>query len=179
MISELVVLVDESNSVLGTMPKSEVHRAETPLHRGFSLFLFNGTGEVLLQQRSAAKKTWPLVWSNSCCGHPALGESNADAARRRLQEELGMRAVSIQEISPYRYKCSRDGVMENEICPILAGFSNDEPRLNPVEVEAVRWMPWRSFLKEIETHADRYSLWCVEEARILSGHPRFLALMKA
>jgi isopentenyl-diphosphate delta-isomerase len=70
MIPELVVLVDENNTVLGTMPKSEVHGAETPLHRAFSIFLFNAEKKLLLQQRSHVKKTWPLAWSNSCCGHP-------------------------------------------------------------------------------------------------------------
>jgi isopentenyl-diphosphate delta-isomerase len=63
MSIEHVVLVDESNAVLGTMPKAEVHGATTPLHRGFSLFLFNRERKLLLQQRSAKKKTWPLVWS--------------------------------------------------------------------------------------------------------------------
>lgn len=149
-----------------------------PLHRGFSLFLFNRRGEVLLQQRSHRKKTWPLVWSNSCCGHPELGESNAVAARRRLGEELGMSAGSIEEISPYRYECSRDGVMENEICSILVGFSEDEPRLNPDEVEAVAWMPWQDFLREMKTRPDHYSFWCIEEAAILEAHPRFRERME-
>lgn len=39
--TELVVLVDEENNIIGTMPKSEVHSANTPLHRAFSVFLFN------------------------------------------------------------------------------------------------------------------------------------------
>jgi len=67
---EKVVLVDEENNVLGTTDKSTVHTANTPLHRGFSAFIFNSKQEILLQQRSKYKKTWPLVWSNSCCGHP-------------------------------------------------------------------------------------------------------------
>ncbi len=54
---EHVVLVDESNTILGTTPKAEVHTMETPLHRGFSAFLFNEHDELLLQQRSSKKKT--------------------------------------------------------------------------------------------------------------------------
>ena len=175
-LSELVVLVDEQNNVLGTMPKSEVHRAQTPLHRAFSLFLFNRKGELLLQQRSHLKKTWPLVWSNSCCGHPGLDEPTVDAARRRLADELGTRAAFIEEVSPYRYKFVRYGVMENEICPILVGFTDELPTPNPEEVEAVRWTPWQVFLADITAHPGQYSEWCEEEAHILAKHPRFAEL---
>ncbi len=160
------------------MPKAEVHHESTPLHRGFSLFLFNPRGQVLLQQRSSKKKTWPLVWSNSCCGHPELGETNVRAAERRLKDELGMRAEVLEEVAPYRYRYSRDGVMENEICPILVGFTREEPSLNPVEVEAAAWLGWGAFLQDIATNPDKYSDWCIEEARILDEHPRFRELVK-
>ena len=170
---EEVVLVDEKNNVLGTMPKSFVHGATTPLHRGFSLFLFDRDGRLLLQQRSRTKKTWPLVWSNSVCGHPALNESNVDAARRRLADELGMTAAHIEEIAPYRYCFTRDGVMENEICPILVGFTENEPKINTEEVEAVRWIAWEEFLQEIKAEKGLYSEWCEEETHILAALPHF------
>ena len=66
-----VVLVDEENRELGRALKSEVHHAATPLHRAFSLFLFDRRGRTLVQRRALAKRTWPGIWSNSCCGHPA------------------------------------------------------------------------------------------------------------
>jgi isopentenyl-diphosphate delta-isomerase len=173
MNSEEVVLVDENDHVIGTMPKSQVHGASTPLHRGFSLFLFNTAGQLLLQQRSHTKKTWPLVWSNSVCGHPALNESNINAAKRRLSYELGMSAAQIEEIAPYRYTFVRDNIMENEICPILVGLTDEEPKLQPEEVEAVRWIAWPEFLEEIKARPGLYSEWCEEEASILAAHPRF------
>lgn len=162
---ELVVLVDEHNTVLGTMPKSEVHSANTPLHRAFSLFLFNKEKKLLLQQRSHVKKTWPLAWSNSCCGHPGPDESNIYAIERRLKDELGMTAKWIQEVSPYRYQFSKDGIMENEICPIHVGYTEDIPEINPDEVEAVQWIDWQDFLEEIDhNEGGKYSPWCIEEA---------------
>src|SRR3989344_6513968 len=172
--TEEVVLVNEDNDVLGTMPKSLVHGAKTPLHRGFSLFLFDRAGRLLLQQRSRKKQTWPLVWSNSVCGHPAVGEANGDAARRRLVYELGMNAVHIEEVLPYRYTFVRYGVMENEICPILIGLTEEEPERNPEEVEATRWIAWPAFLQEIETRPGTYSEWCEEEARMLNRQRKAL-----
>jgi isopentenyl-diphosphate Delta-isomerase len=166
-LPELVVLVDEANNILGTMPKSEVHGVTTPLHRAFSAFIFNADKKLLLQQRSHVKKTWPLAWSNSCCGHPGLGEQNVDAAKRRIQDELGMTVVWIEEAAPYRYQFSKDGVMENEICPIHIAYTEDEPVINPDEVEAIEWISWDDFLEEIKNNTDKYSPWCVEEAMIL------------
>jgi isopentenyl-diphosphate delta-isomerase len=173
MTPELVVLVDEQNRMLGTMPKADVHQMSTPLHRGFSCFVFRlGTRQLLLQQRSRKKQTWPLVWSNSCCGHPGPGESSVDAARRRLKYELGLDPLLLEEVSPYRYCFSRDGVMENENCPILVGIADHEPVVNPDEVEAVRWVGWKAFLDETERIPKQYSEWCIEEAKILERTPR-------
>lgn len=167
-MTEFVVLVDEQNRILGAMPKEEVHRARTPLHRAFSSFVFRASDkQLLLQQRSGRKKTWPLMWSNSCCGHPGPGESNIDAARRRLKHELGLDPTLLEEVAPYRYCFTKDGVMENEICPILVGLVEHEPVINPDEVEAVRWMEWNAFLEEIERNPKQYSEWCIEEARVL------------
>ena len=174
---EYVVLVDKHNKVLQVSPKLETHNHNTPLHRGFSLFLFNEKGELLLQQRSFKKKTWPLVWSNSCCGHPMLNESSIDAAKRRLDYELGISGADIFElISDFRYKVEKDGIMENEICPILVGFSNQEPRINKDEVEAVKWTSWQDFITNLNNNPNNYSPWCILEVDILKNNKKFLSL---
>lgn len=179
MIQDYVVLVNLKNKVLGTAPKLETHSKNTPLHRGFSVFLFNPKGELLIQKRSKTKKTWPLTWSNSVCGHPMLNESNADAAKRRLQFELGIKANYIKEILPnYSYKAEKDGVMENEICPVLVAFSDKNPTLNKDEVEEVRWIDWDEFIADIKRHSGKYSVWCEEEAKLLAKNRKFLNLYK-
>ena len=157
MSTELVVLVDEQNIVLGTMRKADVHSARTPLHRGFSTFVFRSSDKhVMLQQRSAKKKTWPLAWSNSCCGHPGPDESNVDAARRRLKYELALIPTLIDEVAPYRYCFTKDGTMENEICPILVAIVNHEPVINQEEVRVVCWMEVDAVLRLLEGHTQEY-----------------------
>ena len=180
MEEERVVLVDERNEVLGEAPKRSVHGAATPLHRGFSLFLFDAEGRVLAQQRSAAKTTWPLVWSNSCCGHPALGEPVEAAARRRLREELGLELGATSDdlrvmLPDYRYRASRDGIVENEICPVLVARlpPGASVRSAPEEVGAVRWIRWNDFLSELARDPGPWSPWCLEEARLLAAAPPF------
>jgi isopentenyl-diphosphate delta-isomerase len=177
---ELVVLVDEADRVLGAAPKDSVHHAATPLHRGFSLFLFDRDRRLLLQRRSALKRTWPLVWSNSCCGHPGPGESAVDAARRRARAELGVEALELRTVLyPYRYRFERDGVAENEICPLLVGRVAGDPRPDPAEVAGLRWLSWPELLQAVAADAAAFSPWCVEESRLLAGSPAFTAWLAA
>ena len=176
---EEVVLVDEMNNVLGTLPKSVVHNKETPLHRAFSVYLFNMNRELLIQQRSHLKRSWPLVWSNSCCGHPQLNESTIDAAKRRIKEELGLEIDFIEEVADYRYRAYKDGITENEICPILIAFTSSSSLfLNDDEVEAVRWLRWPDFLDTLRQDHLNFSPWCLEQSAILEKNIRFKELRK-
>jgi len=165
---ELVVLVDENNNEIGTAPKDTVHTKNTPLHRAFSLFFFNSKKELLLTRRADTKKTFPGVWTNSVCGHPGPGEKVIEAAKRRLYDELGITGVEVKEVSPYRYRfADKNGIVENEICPILVAFSDANPKVNPEEVDEWEWMDWKEFLAEIQNNPDKYSPWSINEAAIL------------
>ena len=130
--------------------------------------------------RSAAKRTWPLVWSNSCCGHPAPGESAVDAARRRAQAELGVDPQDLRiALYPYRYRFERGGVVENEICALLVGRVAGEARPEPAEVAALRWLAWPELLHTVAADAEAFSPWCAEEARLLDASPAFAAWLAA
>lgn len=176
---EEIVLVDKDNHVLGTAPKLASHNKNTPLHRAFSLFLFNSQGELLLQQRSRKKKTWPLIWSNSVCGHPMLNEENEDAVKRRLKFELGIDLNEAYEILPdFSYKAEMNGVVENELCPVFVGFTDQKLIINKNEIENIRWIKWPNFLKEIKQNPGKYSIWCEQEAKLLSQNKKFQELFE-
>jgi isopentenyl-diphosphate delta-isomerase len=167
-VEEHVVLVDEENNVLETAPKLATHSMNTPLHRGFSVFLFNDKGELLLQQRSSKKKTWPLAWSNSVCGHPSLNESVLDAAKRRLSFELGITSSKLKIILPtYRYRFEKDGIVENEICPVMVGTTKAIPLPNPDEVHDIKWVTWIEWMKIITESPSTYSPWAIQESHLL------------
>lgn len=177
-LAEHVVLVDEANQPLGTTDKATVHTDATPLHRGFSLFLFNSKGELLIQQRALTKKTWPGAWSNSVCGHPALDESPQAAAQRRLAYELGIK-TDLDKITialpDYRYQCERFGIVENEICPVMIAFLDVVPKPNPDEVNAIEWVAWDEFQKRM-AEPNEFSEWCVEETALLAQNAAFQAV---
>ena len=171
---DMLVYVDDEGMPLATEPKPLVHHAETRLHLAFSIFLFNSNGELLLQQRALTKKTWPGVWSNSCCGHVMLHEKTIDAAKRRLKFELGISGVELKLILPdFRYRAEKDGVVENEICPVFVGVTDKLPRPNPDEVEAVKWVDWRDFQAEAASQDTDISPWAVEEVELLTSSGKF------
>jgi isopentenyl-diphosphate delta-isomerase len=154
---EHVVLLDEHGREIGSAPKSIVHHAATPLHLGFSCYLFDGAGRVLLTRRALVKHTWPGVWTNSFCGHPGPGEGLLDAVYRRASHELGLQVDKPVCVLPhFRYRAiASDGTVENEICPVFCARSRGQVKAAPQEVMEWRWVSWR----ELRTAAEL--LWSI------------------
>jgi isopentenyl-diphosphate delta-isomerase len=133
-----------------------------------------------LQQRALTKKTWPGVWSNSCCGHLLPGERTEDAAARRLLHELGLSKIDLTIALPdFRYRAELDGVVENEICPVLIGFTEEAPILNPDEVHAVKWMPWSDVISSVADPKSQLSPWAIEEVQLLAQSEAFASRMRS
>lgn len=170
---EEVVLVNDNDEKIGVALKDEVHTTETPLHRAFSIFIFDAQGRVLLTKRSEKKKTFPGVWTNAVCGHPGPDEERIIAAQRRLREELGLVDIPLSEPIPYRYRfADKNGIVENEICPIFVGIADIDPKPNEKEVDSWKWTPWEDFLSDIAKNSSLYSPWCREEALLVSPKVR-------
>lgn len=169
-----VVLLDDRLQPIGQLPKSQVHHAATPLHLAFSCYIFDGSGAVLMTRRAVTKRTWPGVWTNTCCGHPLPGEASADAVARRLREELGLRLVrSAVALPDFRYRAvAADGLVENEFCPVLVGTVDGEPRLDPSEVLEYQWAPWRDIVTLAKTAPWAVSPWSALQIPQLSALTR-------
>lgn len=176
---ELVVLLGERGEPIGSEPKATVHRADTPLHLAFSVFLFDGCGHTLMQKRAVHKPTWPGVWSNACCGHPAPGEPLLAAAHRRLRFELGIeRRIDLELALPrFRYRARWGEIWEYELCPVFVGTYGGPLTPNPAEVASVRWIRWADFARGCRSDApsefDAFSPWSRWEAAELLALPRF------
>jgi len=157
-MEELVVLVDENDKELGLMPKMEAHE-KAVLHRAFSVFIFNKKGELMLQQRAAHKYHSPLLWTNTCCSHQREGESNIEAGRRRLQEEMGF-TTDLKEVFSFIYKAPFDnGLTEHELDHVMIGYFDDKPNLNKEEAEAYKWMSLEQVKNDINNNPAIYTAW--------------------
>jgi isopentenyl-diphosphate delta-isomerase len=125
----------------------------------FSVFIFNDKDELMLQQRAKTKYHSPELWTNTCCSHQRDGENNIDAGTRRLQEEMGF-VTSLKEVGSFIYKAPFDnGLTEHEYDHIMIGYYNNDPKPNPDEVEAYKWMQLDAVKLDIASHPDRYTEW--------------------
>ena len=158
MKKEHVILVDAEDHELGTMEKIEAHE-KAELHRAFSVFIFNDSGELMLQQRAAHKYHSPLLWTNTCCSHQRLGESNIEAGKRRLREEMGFE-VDLDEKFHFIYKAEFDnGLTEHELDHVMLGYYNGEPAINPQEVASWKWIDMEVLKKDIIDNPEEYTTW--------------------
>jgi isopentenyl-diphosphate delta-isomerase len=136
------VLVDEDGTPTGTADKIAVHSADTPLHLAFSCHVYDTDGNVLVTRRALGKLTWPGVWTNSFCGHPAPGEALDDAIVRRAAFELGLEVTGITVVLPdFRYRAvDASGIVENELCPVYRAVASGDVSPNPDEVAEYAWV---------------------------------------
>ncbi|RDI49590.1 isopentenyl-diphosphate Delta-isomerase [Nocardia mexicana] len=156
-----VELVDEQGRPTGACPVAQAHTAPGRLHRAFSVLLFDADGRVLLQQRAGVKTRFPLLWTNTCCGHPAPDTDVTDAAAERLVEELGIRAA-LTEVGTFTYRAAdpETSRVEYEWDHVLVGrFDGEPPRPDPAEIAAHTWM-WPTDLQAaMAADPDAYTPW--------------------
>ncbi|GAA4873732.1 isopentenyl-diphosphate Delta-isomerase [Actinomycetospora straminea] len=168
---EEVVLLDESGAVAGSAAKADVHHDATPLHLAFSCYVFDARGELVVTRRASSKATFPGVWTNSFCGHPAPGEAMDLAVRRRARQELGIEIDGLRLVLPdFRYRAEQGGVAENEMCPVFVASTADVPgEPDPGEVDEVRTVAWAPFRDDVLAGTwPGISPWCADQVRALA-----------
>ncbi len=157
--AEELILVDENDTEIGFLSKTECHDGTGMLHRAFSLFLFDESGKLLLQQRSESKRLWPGYWSNTCCSHPRKGESTSVATRRRLRDELDIE-TPLEFVYKFSYQAEFGSTgSENELCHVFLGKASDEVTPNDHEISAIRFVTIDTLLREFESTPELFTPW--------------------
>jgi isopentenyl-diphosphate delta-isomerase len=155
-----VILVDEHDTELGTMPKLDAHRPPGHLHRAISVFAIDPGARILLQRRAASKYHFPSLWTNTCCSHPRPGESVQDAARRRLREEMGI-AASPTPVGTFTYVAVDpvSGLIERELDHVCIAHVNTDPTPDPAEADDWRWVSLTALQSDLAANARAYTPW--------------------
>jgi isopentenyl-diphosphate Delta-isomerase len=155
---EQVVLVDEKDQETGRMEKIEAH-VKGVLHRAFSVFIVNSSGQLLLQRRSKEKYHSPGLWTNTCCSHPRPDEPVEKAAIRRLMEEMGINTILHKSFSfIYRFEFE-NGLTEHEFDHVLIGMSDDVPVPDPEEVSEYIYKDAGALEDDIKKKPENYTVW--------------------
>ena len=170
-----VILVDPQDREIGRMEKVAAHAGKGILHRAFSVFVVRSDSAILLQRRAAGKMLWPLFWANSCCSHPAPGETVADAARRRLREELRIDVASCDPLYAFEYHASFGDVgSEHELCHVVRAQCDADPNPDPAEVAETAWLNRAEIIRRLEGRPGDFSPWFkLEWAHLLANFPDF------
>ena len=82
-------VVDEFDRVIATATRAVVHR-DGLRHRAAHILVYDTRGRIYLQRRAFSKECSPGCWDSSAAGHLGAGEDYETAARRELEEELGI-----------------------------------------------------------------------------------------
>ena len=155
---EQVVLVNGDDREIGVGAKDPVHRCGS-LHRAFSIFVFDGRRNLLLQKRAISKYHSAGLWSNTCCGHPRPGETTAAAARRRLREEMGF-DCNLVDIFSFIYRAElENGIVEHEYDHVFLGEYDGSPSVNPIEVAEWKLVSVSSLISDVNARPDDYTYW--------------------
>ncbi len=155
---EEVILVNEQDEQTGTIEKMEAHR-KALLHRAFSVFIFNGKGEMLLQQRALGKYHSPGLWTNTCCSHPRPGEQVEVAASRRLKEEMGIDTL-LEKIFDFIYRTEfENGLTEYEFDHVYTGIYSGELTPNKQEVKDYCFRSMDDIEQDLLRRPEKYSAW--------------------
>ena len=158
VMEEQVVLVSETDEILGLMEKMQAHKNGI-LHRAFSVFLFNERGEMLLQKRAANKYHSPNQWTNAVCSHPRKNETYLEGAKRRLKEELGIETELNQKFH-FVYKADvGQNLWEHELDYVFTGDFNGEVHINPEEVSEIRYISMENLEKEMREKPENFTEW--------------------
>lgn len=169
-----LVLVNKNDEVIGFENKEKCHQGKGILHRAFTIFVFNGKDEILIQKRSKFKKLWPLCWETSCSSHPRKDETFKEAAEKRMKEELGF-TLPLKLVDKFQYQvsyrerwfnessgkfCYKNIGSENELCAILVGrYNGKEIKPNPKEATDWKWIGIEKLKKEIAKNPPKYVSW--------------------
>ncbi len=159
MKEEQVVLVNKNGEDIGLCEKMEAHRDGGQLHRAFSVFVLNDKNELMIHKRAKEKYHSGGLWTNTCCSHPRKDEAVTDAGKRRLQEEMGF-SCELEEAFQFVYRATLDNELtEHEYDLVLIGRYNEDPIINPDEVEDWKWISLRELVVDMSKNEDQYTIW--------------------
>lgn len=156
-----VILCDTAGTPGGAAEIITAHTGEGQLHLAFSVYVFTSDRRrLLIQQRSARKMLWPLIWANTCCSHPREGEGYESAARRRLLEEMGIDCELVQGPAfVYRALDPAGRGVEHEYDACYVGIYDGDPTPNPDEVADWKWVEVEELERDMAQQPERYAPW--------------------
>jgi isopentenyl-diphosphate delta-isomerase len=152
-----VIAVDTDDSRTGLVNRLDAHTGEGIRHRAFTCLVFDGDGHILLGQRSPEKRLWDTHWDGTVASHPVAGQSQLDATRERLDDELGITPDQYSDLrvtDKFEYKRYYENAgLEWEVCSVLK-VTLEDTSLDPDEAE-IAGLLWADY-EHLHEHPSWY-----------------------
>lgn len=165
---EIFDIVDENGIPTGETIQRTVAHDKGIRHRTAHIWIVRNTDngcEVLLQQRSYNKDSFPGRYDTSSAGHIRAGDEPLDSALRELGEELGIKAepAALTYIGkfPIQYEKEFFGKPFRD-CEVAFVYLYTEPvdinalTLQTEEVESVKWFAIDEVYKACVNHSPEF-----------------------
>ena len=152
-----VIAVDDDDEPQGLVNRLEAHTGEGIRHRAFTCLVFDTEGRILLAQRAPTKRLWDTAWDGTVASHPVEGQTQKEATRQRLEEELGITPDQYDDLrvtDKFEYKRYYENAgLEWEVCAVLK-VTLDDISLDPDEDE-IAGMLWVDY-DHLHDHPEWY-----------------------
>ncbi|WP_435184683.1 NUDIX hydrolase [Halobellus sp. EA9] len=152
-----VIAVDEDDNRRGLVNRLDAHTGDGIRHRAFTCLVFDGEGRILLGQRAPGKRLWDTHWDGTVASHPVEGQSQIDATKQRLEEELGVTPDQYSDLrvtDKFEYKRYYENAgLEWEVCAVLK-VTLDDTTLDPDEDE-IAGLLWADY-EHLHEHPEWY-----------------------
>lgn len=155
-MDELIDILDDEGNLTGRNCLKSIAHQKGFNHATVHIWFFTVQGNILLQQRGAAKKIYPLLWDVSVAGHVNSGENLYDAAIREVKEEIGLnikRKALIKIGVKKSFKSYDSGVIDNEFHTVFISKLNEDINnlsAQKEEVEALKIVSSSTFKELLE-----------------------------
>ena len=165
LMQEPFDIVDESDLVIGTASRNEVHGNPDLIHRVAHVLVFNSSGQLYLQKRAESKDVQPGKWDTSVGGHVDSGERYEQAAVREMGEELGISGTAPRRLYGYLHR----NAYEAEMVTTFLVQWDGRISVQPEEISEGRFWDLREidaadpavFTPNFLDELDRYREWAV------------------
>lgn len=148
---EIFDVVDENDVVFEQRTRGDVHRLGLR-HRAVHILVFNSSNQLVLQMRSAEKDEFPSTWTSSASGHVDSGEDYDDAAKRELQEELGLNC-EFQRLHKFA-ACEQTA---NEFVVLYTATTDQTPTFSTAEIQRLDLVNLEDLFQRIEENPTVYA----------------------
>lgn len=140
-----IPIVDENDEVIGHKERTKIERED--IYRVSGLWIENSKGEVLLAQRSFAKKNSPGKWGPAVAGTIEEGETYDSNIYKEAEEEIGLVGYDFEKGEKVRRRGEHNYFVQWYF--VKLDIDIEKFKIKEDEVEQIKWIDRNELKNEV------------------------------